>query len=282
MEIVRRVHPMKEAAHKARKRGMRVGLVPTMGALHDGHLSLIRRVNELADIVVVSIFVNPTQFGPGEDYARYPRDIARDADLCIQEGVDYLFTPGVTDIYPPGPPTYVHVDQLSERLEGASRPGHFRGVTTVVFKLLQIVRPHVAAFGWKDAQQGMIIRRMVEDLLLDVEILLLPIVRDESGLALSSRNAYLTDDERAAALAIPRALEAARDVVSKGTVKPDDVLAAARGVLEAEPGLTIDYLELANRDSMAEVSVVDSEVLLLLAVQVGKTRLLDNTLLIPG
>jgi pantoate--beta-alanine ligase len=282
MEIVRRVHPMKEATQQARSRGMRIGLVPTMGALHEGHLSLIRRVNELADIVVVSIFVNPAQFGPDEDFTRYPRDLARDADLCIQEGVDYLFTPGVTDIYPPGPPTYVHVNELSERLEGASRPGHFRGVTTVVFKLLQVVRPHLAAFGWKDAQQGIIIRRMARDLLLDVEVLLLPIVRDEDGLALSSRNAYLTQEDRAAALAIPRALEAARLSVADGQAKPEVVLAAAREVLEAEPNLTIDYLELATRDSMAPVSVVDSEALLLVAVRVGKTRLLDNTLLAPG
>jgi len=281
MEIVRRVHSMKEVVAKARSRGLKIGLVPTMGFLHEGHLSLIRGINEYCDLVVVSLFVNPTQFGPDEDYDRYPRDLTRDADLCVSTGVDYLFTPEVNDLYPPGPRTSVEVAELSERFEGESRPDHFRGVATVVLKLLNVVRPSVAAFGQKDAQQAVVIRRMTLDLLIDTEILTFPTVRDEDGIALSSRNKYLGVEQRQAATAIPRALDAARYVLSQGQHKPEEILETAREVLEAEPLLRVDYLELVDKDNLAPVSAVDREVLLLVAVFCGETRLLDNTLLQP-
>lgn len=282
MEIVRRVQSMKEIARKARSRGLKIALVPTMGGLHKGHASLIRHANEVADVLVTSIFVNPAQFGPGEDYERYPRDLTRDSDQCIALGVDYLFTPEVNDIYPPGPRTYVEVKELSDRLEGHSRPGHFRGVTTIVLKLLEIVQPHISIFGMKDAQQGIIIQRMVLDLMLDAEVHMLPIVRDEDGVALSSRNRFLTDEQRAAAQAIPRALEAARHVVTEGQTRPEEVVAAAREVLEAEELLRVDYIELASKDALAPVPEIAGEVLLLVAVYCGDTRLIDNTLLAPA
>jgi pantoate--beta-alanine ligase len=235
----------------------------------------------MADIVVVSIFVNPTQFGPEEDYDKYPRDLTRDADLCIAENVDYLFTPDAAALYPPGPRTYVEVSDLSHVLEGASRPGHFRGVTTIVLKLFEIVQPHMAAFGRKDAQQCVVIQRMVDDLMLDVEIVVLPIVRDEHGLALSSRNKYLSHEELAAARAIPAALDAARKVVAEGQTGSIEVVAAAMDVLAAEELLRIDYVELVDRESLEPAATVDREVLLLIAAYCGETRLIDNTLLAP-
>ena len=279
MEIVRRVHSMKEIARQARGRGLKVGLVPTMGYLHEGHLELIRDIDEVADVVVVSIFVNPTQFGPEEDYDRYPRDLARDVDLCIDEGVDYLFTPEVNDIYPPGPRTYVEVPELSDRLEGATRAGHFRGVATVVLKLLQIVRPHVAAFGQKDAQQAIVVQRVVKDLMLDTELRIVPTVRDEDGLALSSRNRYLSPEERKAASAISRARQAAREALAAGKTGVEELSAASRAVIEAEPLLRVDYVEIVSPESLTALSRVESEALLLLAVYCGETRLIDNELL---
>ena len=282
MEIVRRVHSMKEIVTKAKARGLKIGLVPTMGFLHQGHLSLIRGIDDHCDIVVVSIFVNPTQFGPDEDYNRYPRDLTHDTEMCIAAGVDYVFTPEVNDIYPPGPRTSVEVAELSDRFEGESRPGHFRGVATVVLKLLNAVQPNIVAFGQKDAQQAVVVQRVMRDLLLDVEILVLPTARDDDGVALSSRNKYLTAEQREAAKAIPRALEAAREAVASGEQKHEAILEAARAVLEAEPLLRVDYLELVDRRSLVPVSVLDNEALLLLAVFCGETRLLDNELLATG
>lgn len=279
MEIVRRVHAMKEIAARARTTRRKIGFVPTMGYLHDGHLSLVRRVKDVSDIVVVSVFVNPTQFGPGEDLETYPRDLARDADLCVAEGVDYLFTPEASEIYPLGSCTVVEALGLADVLEGASRPGHFRGVATVVLKLFEIVKPHVAAFGQKDAQQAVIVRRMVADLMLDVEILVLPTVRDEDGVALSSRNAHLTDDERLAARAIPLAMRAAEKRVGDGEWDAEAVIEAARTVLESEPRLSVDYVALVDPVTLQAVGELTGEAFLLLAVRVGKTRLLDNATL---
>lgn len=279
MEIVRRVHSMKEIVAKAKARGLRIGLVPTMGFLHEGHLSLIRGIDDHCDIVVVSIFVNPTQFGPDEDYERYPRDLTHDTEMCIAAGVDYLFTPEVNDIYPPGPRTSVEIAELSERFEGQSRPGHFRGVATVVLKLFNAVQPDIAAFGQKDAQQAVIVQRITRDLLLDVEILVLPIARDDNDIALSSRNKYLTAEQREAARAIPRALEAARQAVAGGKTKAEAILEAARAVIEEQSSLRIDYLELVDKRSLVPVLALDGEALLLVAVFCGETRLLDNDLL---
>lgn len=279
MEIVRQVPRMKEISRRARAEGRRVGFVPTMGYLHEGHLSLVRRVREVADVAVVSIFVNPTQFAPGEDFDRYPRDLARDADLLIREGVDYLFAPEAEEIYPPGPRAFVEVERLGSILEGASRPGHFRGVATVVLKLFEVVRPDVAAFGQKDAQQAILVQRMVRDLLLDVEILVLPTVRDEDGVALSSRNVYLSAEERRAARAIPRSLEAAQQAVAAGERDPAAVVRAVRQVLEAESLLKVDYVALVGTSELEQVERVEGELLLALAVWAGRTRLIDNVVL---
>ncbi len=279
MDVVRRIRSMKEIARQARAAGRTVGLVPTMGYLHEGHLSLVRRVRQASDLLVVSNFVNPTQFGANEDLDRYPRDLARDADLCIREGVDVMFAPEVSEMYPTGACTWVEVEGLSTRLEGASRPGHFRGVATVVLKLFEIVRPDVAAFGQKDAQQAILLRTMARDLMLDVEILVLPTVRDEDGVALSSRNVHLSPEERRAARAIPRALATAEERIAAGERDAEKVESAARAVLEAEPLLRVDYVTAVDSLRLQPISVIEGEVLLAIAVFAGRTRLIDNAIL---
>jgi pantoate--beta-alanine ligase len=281
MEIIRRVHAMKEITRRASASGSKVGLVPTMGYLHEGHLSLVRRVKDLSDVVVVSVFVNPTQFGPEEDFGRYPRDLARDTDLCVAEGVDYIFAPEAGEMYPRGSSTFVEVEDLSSRLEGESRTGHFRGVTTVVLKLFEIVKPDVAAFGQKDAQQAIVIQRMARDLMLDVEILVVPIVRDEDQVALSSRNAYLSDEERRAARAIPRSLQAAEELLAGGERSAQAVIARVREVLDEEPMLRIERIDLVDPLRLEVLEELTSEALLAVAVFAGRTRLIDNTLLRP-
>ena len=274
MEIVRTV-----AAMRAAVAGRRVGFVPTMGYLHEGHLSLVREARARADVVVVSIFVNPTQFGPNEDLARYPRDLERDVAMLSKEGVDLVFAPEANEIYPAGARTFVEVEGLSDRLEGASRPGHFRGVATVVTKLFEIVRPEVAVFGQKDAQQALVIRRMVRDLMIDVEVVVAPTKRDEDGVALSSRNVYLSADEQRAAGAIPRALAAARRALAQGERDPERIVAAARAVLDAEPLLRLDYLALVDAETLDPLERARGEMLLAVAVFAGKTRLIDNEVL---
>ena len=270
---------MREISRQARSRGERIGLVPTMGCLHAGHMSLLRRVRSVTEVLVVSVFVNPTQFTDHEDFEKYPRDLARDSDLSIAEGVDYLFTPESAEIYPPGSSTFVEVAELSSLLEGASRPGHFRGVTTVVLKLFEIVTPHVAAFGQKDAQQAIIIQRMARELMLGLEVLVLPTVRDEDRVALSSRNGYLSSEERRAAAAIPRCLEAAERAIAEGERDPAIIVRAAREVLRAESSLRVDYLELVETETLQPVSRIEGEMLLAVAVVLGGTRLIDNTVL---
>lgn len=272
---------MRDIVRRARESGLRVGFVPTMGALHQGHRSLIRAINESTDVSVVSVFVNPTQFSPLEDLDAYPRDQAADVDACVAEGVDYLFLPDADEIYAEGAATFVEVDPLSDVLEGASRPGHFRGVATVVTKLLNIVGPHVVAFGQKDAQQVAVVQRMVADLFLDVEVQVQPTERDEDGLALSSRNRYLSEEERAAAAAIPRALEAAQRRVGEGEVDGEKIIEAARTVIENEPLLRVDYVQLVDRKLFTPVTTLERSVLLVVAVHCGDTRLLDNSVLSP-
>lgn len=279
MDIIRRTRAMKDAAAAARAQGKVVGFVPTMGALHEGHLFLLRRAKTQADFTVVSIFVNPTQFNSADDLARYPRDLARDAEMLAREEVDVLFAPDPEELYPPGGTTFVEVAGLSDRLEGESRPGHFRGVATVVAKLLAIVDPHIAAFGQKDAQQAVIVKTLVRDLMMDVEVLILPTQREADGVAMSSRNALLSTQERRAASAVPRALEAARAAVEAGETDAAKVAAAARAVLEAEPTLRIDYLELVDPERMEPVPRIAGATLLALAVYAGATRLIDNTTL---
>jgi pantoate--beta-alanine ligase len=263
MKTLRTVGEVRQALEPLRPTS-EIGLVPTMGAFHEGHLSLFRAARRECDVVVVSLFVNPSQFAPGEDLDRYPRDEARDAHLAEGEGVDFLFSPHVDEVYPEGFQTWVEVEDLSRRLEGEHRPGHLRGVATICLKLFNVVQPDRAYFGQKDAQQAAVVRRMVGDLDLPIEIRVLPTVRDPDGLALSSRNAYLSPDERRAALALSRALQA-------GTTS-DDPVRAARKLLDEEPLLDLDYLEVAE---------FDGQPVLLVAARVGKTRLIDNVSL-PG
>jgi pantoate--beta-alanine ligase len=258
-----------------------VGLVPTMGAFHDGHLSLIRAARNENETVVVSLFVNPTQFGPGEDLAAYPRDEQRDATLADAEGTDILFTPSADEVYPPDHQTYVVMDGIATILEGSPDhrgPGHFRGVMTVVTKLLNIVQPDRAYFGQKDAQQVLVIRKLVRDLNIPVEIRVCPIVRDEDGLALSSRNVYLSPPERERALGLSRALRAAEEKVRTGAIDRDSVLAAARAELDAAQ-IEPEYLELRSAEDLSPVERVNGSTLLAVAARVGNARLIDNTML---
>jgi len=279
MDVVRRVRAVKEACAAARARGQVVGFVPTMGALHDGHVALVRRVRSRADFTVVSVFVNPTQFDRNEDFARYPRDLAKDAELLAREGADVLFAPEPEEMYPPGAVTFVEVAGLSDKLEGKSRPGHFRGVATIVTKLFAVVEPDVAAFGQKDAQQVIVIKSLVRDLMLNTEILVLPTKRDEDGVALSSRNALLSAEERLAARAIPRALEAAQAVLGAGETDAARIVEAARSTIAAQPLLRIDYVELVDGVRLEPVARADGEMLLVVAVFAGTTRLIDNVVL---
>jgi pantoate--beta-alanine ligase len=258
-----------------------VGLVPTMGAFHEGHLSLMRRARECG-CVVVSVFVNPTQFGAGEDYQRYPRELDRDAALARKVGVDVLFAPSVEDIYPAGGSTFVEVTGLTEGLCGAHRPGHFRGVATVVAKLLNIVAPDRAYFGEKDYQQLQVVRRMVRDLRIPIEIVACPTVREPDGLAMSSRNAYLSPEERRAAAVLSCALTTAQAMVRAGTMGADDLLTRTAEIIAAEPLARLQYAELVHPETLTPVESVGPEAVLALAVFIGETRLIDNLRLTAG
>ena len=270
---------MKEYARAARAEGLVLGLVPTMGALHEGHGALVERARKECSRVIASVFVNPKQFGPNEDYKKYPRSLEKDAERLAAIGVDVLFAPEAADVYPHGFRTYVSVEGISERLEGRSRPGHFRGVATVVLKLFEIVQPHFAYFGRKDAQQVRIISEMARDLNLDVEIAVCPIVRESDGLALSSRNAYLSPEERRAATVLHRALEAAKSEVSAGVRDALELQNAMRRVLEGEKLARVDYAEIVSAETFEPVVRVAQPCYAVLAVFIGKTRLIDNSLI---
>jgi pantoate--beta-alanine ligase len=272
---------MKERAREARAENRVIGLVPTMGALHRGHLELIERAKRDCSPVIASIFVNPKQFGPNEDFAKYPRTFESDREKLEQAGVDALFAPEPAEIYPKDFSTYVSVEGLSERLEGRSRPGHFRGVATVVMKLLQIVQPNFAYFGRKDAQQARIIAQAARDLNLDSEIVVCPIVRETDGLAMSSRNAYLSGDERKAASVLHRALDAARKELAAGVRDALQLQTVLQGMLSAERLATVDYVEIVDAESFEPVVRVSSACYVLLAVFIGKTRLIDNLYVEP-
>jgi len=278
MEIIQTVEWMKQVAREARAAGRVVGFVPTMGALHEGHLSLVRAAQQQCQPVVVSIFVNPKQFGPKEDLEKYPRQFEADRAMLESLGVDYLFAPSVAEMYPPGFSTYVDVEGISELHEGRSRPGHFRGVTTVVLKLLEIVGPRFAYFGRKDAQQARVVHKMATDLNLDAEIVVCPIVREADGLAISSRNAYLAPEERRAATVLNRALRAAQSEISAGERDTMRLIAAMRRVLDAEPLASTDYAEVVDAHSFETVTRLRRACFLLLAVFIGTTRLIDNLL----
>jgi len=279
MKICKTIADMRAASRAARHSGKRLGFIPTMGALHEGHLSLVRAARAKCDVVAVSIFVNPLQFGPSEDLAKYPRTFEHDRELLEKEAVDILFVPTPEEMYPAGAVTYVTVEGLSEKLCGKSRPGHFRGVTTVVAKLFHIVEPDVAFFGQKDAAQATIIRRMVQDLNLPVEIAVCPIVREPDGLAMSSRNAYLNPQERKSALALNRALSEVKSRFDQGERNASGLITVGKQTLTRELGVRLDYFEIVNPSTLDPVAELSSSALVVVAAFVGNTRLIDNILL---
>ena len=279
MQVITDIRNMQQWADRTRAQARRIGLVPTMGYLHAGHLSLVAVAREHSDVVVASIFVNPIQFGTGEDLDRYPRDLDRDTRLLAEAGTEVLFLPDAAAMYPQGFQTTVTVDRMTRGLCGASRPVHFAGVTTVVTKLFHIVKPHVAVFGRKDFQQFVTIRRMVADLNMDIEVIGAPTVREADGLAMSSRNAYLSVAERRAALCLPKALASAAALVEGGEADGLRVLAAARQAIAEEPLARLEYATLADPDTLEEASAVRGPTLLALAAHIGNTRLIDNCIL---
>jgi pantoate--beta-alanine ligase len=280
-EIVRDPAVMRARAEDLRRDGRRIAVVPTMGALHEGHLTLLRAARARADIVILTIFVNPTQFGPNEDLAKYPRDEAGDIEKARACGIDLAFCPDANVMYPAGAQTFVEVRELQKPLCGASRPGHFAGVTTIVTKLFHITKPHLAVFGEKDYQQLAIIRRMVRDLDFGIEIAGVPIVREADGLALSSRNAYLAADQRRAALSLSKGLAAAEAAFKAGQRDAAKLLAAARAPIEAESLMRIDYVELRDAEELTTLDTVARPALLAMAAFAGTTRLIDNRVLKP-
>ncbi|MHB9155044.1 MAG: pantoate--beta-alanine ligase [Endomicrobiales bacterium] len=281
MKVLRSPQEMQSTALRLRRRGARIGLVPTMGALHAGHLSLVERARRENDTVVVSLFVNPAQFGPREDYLRYPRPFERDRKLCREAGVDFLFAPPVEAMYPEGFRTFITVEKMQDHLCGAFRPGHFRGVATVVAKLFNIVEPGRAYFGCKDFQQVKIIERMARDLNFPLTVVACPIIREGSGLALSSRNQYLSPREHERSAALYRALQEARDLIQYRTLSKGKVIQKIKSLVSAIPGSKIDYIALCNPDTLEPVSRIQLPVLIAVAVWVGKTRLIDNILVTP-
>jgi len=279
MQIINSPLEMQQTALALRAAGQRLGVVPTMGFLHAGHLSLVKRARERSAVVILTLFVNPTQFGPQEDLAKYPRDFERDAAQCRAVGVDILFAPAAADMYAPNASIFVTEEKLSRGLCGAARPGHFRGVCTVVAKLFNLCLPHIAVFGEKDAQQIRILRRMVRDLNFPIEIVSAPIIREPDGLALSSRNIYLSPDERRQALVLRRALDEAERLFQAGTRAAATLKTALRNIIEQAPAAQIDYIEIVDNETLEPVPTLANPALVALAVFIGKTRLIDNTVL---
>ena len=280
-EVIKTAAAMQARARELRAAGKTIAFIPTMGYLHEGHLSLMRIGREHGDILVASIFVNPTQFGPGEDLEAYPRDMERDLDLLREIGADIVFTPEPEDIYSPGFQTFVALEKLPNHLCGLSRPVHFRGVATVVAKLFNIVQPHTAVFGQKDYQQYVIIKRLVKDLAFDVNIIGGPTVRESDGLALSSRNAYLTPAERESAPCLYRALKRADEMVKAGIADALEIIARTAAFIEEHPGMRIDYIAIVDPATLEEVTRIEGPVQMALAVKIGKTRLIDNLRIHP-
>ncbi len=279
MRILSRIAEMKAVVQELKAQSKSVGFVPTMGFLHEGHLSLVRECRKSADATVVSIFVNPLQFSPKEDFKDYPRDLDRDKRLLEGERVDFLFHPEAEEMYPEGYRTTVEVEGLQDKLCGRSRPGHFKGVTTVVLRFFNIVQPDLAFFGQKDAQQALILKKMAKDLNLNVEIRVLPIVRDQDGLALSSRNMYLNGRERQAALVLIRSLAQAKLMFEAGERRAESIIARMKDMISREPLARIDYVEVVNLEELDPIETIDRDVLVALAVFIGKTRLIDNLIL---
>jgi pantoate--beta-alanine ligase len=276
MKTIRTIAEMTAAVDLLKSQDKTIGLVPTMGYLHEGHLSLVKESLAKADITVVSVFVNPTQFGPSEDFQDYPRDTNRDSDILKNLGVDYLFCPHSEEMYPEPYKTFVTVRDLQDKLCGKSRPGHFKGVCTVVLKLFNVVQPDAAFFGQKDAQQVIILKRMVQDLNLRLNILALPIVREADGLALSSRNVYLNSEQRQAALCLHRSLQEARQMIESGELESTLILHRMEEIIQAESGTRIDYLAIVSTDTLEPIERISNDCLIALAVFVGNVRLIDN------
>ncbi len=277
MEIIKEANKMQEIADEYRKQGRAIGFVPTMGYLHEGHLSLVKQARKDNDVVFVSIFVNPLQFAPNEDFDKYPRDLNRDESLLKKEGVDCLFYPSVSDMYPEGFQTYVGVEKLTKVLEGKSRPTHFRGVTTVVAKLFNITKPHRAYFGKKDAQQLIVLRRMVQDLNMGIEIVGMPIIREKDGLAMSSRNKYLKGEERKQAICLYKSLEKAKELIESGVNDVKFIKREMVKVINSYPLAKIDYVSINRISNLEELDKIEKgNTLVSLAVRIGSTRLIDN------
>lgn len=271
---------MQEYSLRIRKEGKKIGFVPTMGFLHEGHLSLVRKAREASDVVVVSIFVNPTQFAPNEDFTKYPRDEEKDKRLLENEGVDCVFIPSAEDIYPKGFQTYVEVTGITQTLEGRSRPTHFKGVTTVVTILFNSVMPSVAVFGQKDAQQAAVLMRMAEDLKMNIQIIVSPIVRERDGLALSSRNVYLSEKERKDALVLSSSLRYANEMVASGEMNSEKIIQEMEKKMNAVDSSSLDYVKIVNSKTFEETGTLapGGEYYILIACRIGKTRLIDNVL----
>jgi pantoate--beta-alanine ligase len=276
MEIIRTIKEIKEFSSQARHAGKTIAFVPTMGYFHEGHLRLMREGRKRGDLLIISLFVNPTQFGPNEDFKNYPRDFERDRKMAEEVGVDILFAPEASDMYPPNHQTIVRVEKVTRNLCGRSRSTHFQGVTTVVLMLFEIVMPHVAIFGEKDYQQLVTIQQMVRDLHMSVEVLGMPTVREADGLAMSSRNTYLLPEERKAALSLYRSLQKAKGLLQKGERKVDRILHEMNEILQSEPLVRIDYVQICDAHTLQDVDRIEGEVVVALAAYLGKTRLIDN------
>jgi len=280
MRILKDIERTKNLMQKLREKGRKIGFIPTMGYLHEGHLSLIRKSVKENDCTVVSVYVNPTQFGPNEDYQQYPRNLERDAEILIEEGGDYLFKPKNKEMYPPGYKTYVEVHDLQDVLCGASRPGHFRGVCTVVLKLFNIIKPDRAYFGQKDAQQAVILKKMVEDLNVDVKISILPIVRENDGLAMSSRNKLLKSEQRTAARCLYQSLQRAKKAYLNGEKDSHKIIDLIKDNIRKEKRAEIDYIEIVDKNNLEKIpEIIKNKTLIALAVYIGKVRLIDNMIL---
>lgn len=279
MRVVENIEEMKEISRTLRADGKMISFVPTMGYLHQGHMSLMKKGREIGDALAASIFVNPAQFGKGEDLESYPRDLERDIRLCRAEEVDFLFVPKASEMYPDGYQTYLDLEYVTKNLCGASRPGHFRGVATVVTKLLNIIRPHYAIFGEKDFQQLVVIKRLITDLNMDIDIIGMPIIRETDGLAMSSRNSYLSSNERRDALNISRSLFFVKKIFDEGERTSTVLIDEVRKILENIPLIEIDYVKIVDTGSLEDIKTVNNEALLAVAVRIGNTRLIDNILL---
>lgn len=278
MKSITKIKEMRSVVKALKSQGKTIGLVPTMGYLHEGHMSLIRESIKKAESTVVSIFVNPTQFGQTEDFKDYPRDLKRDSEILEEEGVNYLFAPEAEEMYPEGYKTYVEVCDFRDMLCGRSRPGHFRGVCTIVLKLFNIVNPDFSFFGQKDAQQAIILKKMVKDLDLEVKIEVLPIIREEDGLTLSSRNAYLNTEERMAALVLSKSLSEAQKMIEKGERDVESIIKRMKEIVKGEPLARIDYIEVVDMDNLNPLTGIRKKALVALAVFIGKIRLIDNVI----